>query len=309
MKKNIRSLNYKFLQNIVLLSSLGICSACSNENAHCYHFDKLKNNSHDYEENVSSVSKLIKDKSLKQQEIFKNKKLNYFLNKKFLQVDKLDNLYIAPTSKLVFEIMPNNEIRVVCINVESESNKKISIPKKIEFDSQVYTVTSIGNMAFANFCNLKDVVLPNSITKIGVGAFFGCTKLESISLPNSLEIIDAFAFQGTGIKKITIPKSVQKLGDSAFDTISIEEIILEEGSQLKPGDIEKAYGGQLKRIQSMISIDSDITPFNLNTKNIETYCPICLGKFNAGDSYQKILYGPNYAHIQCYDLLMSGYLK
>ena len=306
MKKNIRSLNYKFLQNIVLLSSLGICSACSNENAHYYHLDKLKNNSHDYEENVSSVSKLIKDKSLKQQEIFKNKKLNYFLNGKFLQVDKLDNLYIAPTSKLVFEIMPNNEVRVVCINVESESNEKISIPKKIEFDSQVYTVTAIGNMAFSSFCNLKDVVLPNSITKIGIGAFFGCTKLESISLPNSLEIIDAFAFQGTGIKKITIPKSVKKLGDSAFDTISIEEIILEEGSELKDHEVDMAYGSQLKRIQMMTSIDSDITPVNLNTKNIETYCPICLDKFNAGDSYQKILYGPNYAHIQCYDLLMSG---
>lgn len=79
MKKNIRSLNYKFLQNIILLSSLGICSACSNENAHCYHLDKLKNNSHDCEEKVSSVLKLKKDKNLKQQEIFENKKLNYFL--------------------------------------------------------------------------------------------------------------------------------------------------------------------------------------------------------------------------------------
>ena len=78
-----------------------------------------------------------------------------------------------------------------------------------------------------------------------------CGDLQLASLPKSLKTIGEKAFKNTGIITITIPASVTELGNSAFDTNSIEEINLAQESGLDAGDIERAYGRQLDRIQSL----------------------------------------------------------
>ncbi len=53
----------------------------------------------------------------------------------------------------------------------------VTIPSSVNYDGNVYTVTSIGNSAFRNSKNLTDVCLPKSINYIGEYAFYGCTGL------------------------------------------------------------------------------------------------------------------------------------
>ena len=83
------------------------------------------------------------------------------------------------------------------------------------------TVTSIGDLAFANCYGLTSVTIPNSVTSIGSSAFSGCRGLTTITIPNSVTSIGSFAFQNcSGLTTITIPNSVTSIGEHAFDACS-----------------------------------------------------------------------------------------
>lgn len=58
------------------------------------------------------------------------------------------------------------------------------------------TVTSIANETFANYENLTNIIIPNSVKSIGYKTFANCYNLEYISIPNSVNSIDGSAFLG-----------------------------------------------------------------------------------------------------------------
>ena len=67
-------------------------------------------------------------------------------------------------------------------------------------------ITTIGEMAFYECENLKEVSIPNSVTKIGGGAFFNC-GLTKVTIPNSVKNIGGNAFWNTSLKNVTIPSN------------------------------------------------------------------------------------------------------
>ena len=64
--------------------------------------------------------------------------------------------------------------------------------------------------------NGNDVIVPNTVTYIRNGAFDGFTKLLSVTIPDSVEEIGDWAFSDTTISVINIPNSVSALGGHAF---------------------------------------------------------------------------------------------
>lgn len=78
------------------------------------------------------------------------------------------------------------------------------------------TVIAIGKWAFRCIDRLDTIYLSNSLSLIGEEAFLNCQQLTNMELPDSLRFIQEKAFLNTGIKKITIPKSVVEIGDYAF---------------------------------------------------------------------------------------------
>lgn len=122
----------------------------------------------------------------------------------------------------------------------------LEVPKSV---GEVYTVpdgiTSIGDMAFRRK-GIKRVILPDSVRHIGKYAFQGCTKLEEINFENvksigegaflgcgslktvllgkDLEEIAEYAFSGTKVESIVIPRSVKKIKTNVFslNTASVE---------------------------------------------------------------------------------------
>ncbi len=78
------------------------------------------------------------------------------------------------------------------------------------------SVTSIGERAFEGCESLKKVRLPKKLAEIGESTFFLCENLRAVEILEGVERIGKNAFDGTDLKKVTIPKSVTSIGKEAF---------------------------------------------------------------------------------------------
>ena len=92
------------------------------------------------------------------------------------------------------------------------------IPASVTYNSQTYTVTSLGEAALHGCKNLTSVTIPNSVTSMGEDVFANSEALTSVTIPESVTSISAHAFHYCrGLSSITIPESVTSIGKSAFE--------------------------------------------------------------------------------------------
>ncbi len=92
----------------------------------------------------------------------------------------------------------------------------LNIPATTTINGTKYSVTSIGNYAFASCSNLQSVTIPNSVTSIGYYAFSDCRSLQSVTIPNSMTSIGYNAFQYCyNLQSVTINGN-PKIGTDAF---------------------------------------------------------------------------------------------
>ena len=102
-------------------------------------------------------------------------------------------------------------------------NSSYSVPSTVTYNGYTYTVTAIGDYAFANYesgvyghSDFTSITLPSTITKIGEGAFQR-TGISTITLPSNLTTIGEYAFYHIyNLTSITIPNSVTSIGKGAF---------------------------------------------------------------------------------------------
>ncbi len=81
------------------------------------------------------------------------------------------------------------------------------------------TVTKIANGVFAGNINLSKVTLSSKLTEIGDGAFRDCSKLTRIDFSKCTAdslTIGEYAFYGTAIDRVSIPRNVRQIGKYAF---------------------------------------------------------------------------------------------
>lgn len=107
------------------------------------------------------------------------------------QVVNVDGIYYkldtdALTAKVTYQNSGTGK------NPDSSYSGDVIIPATFSYDSNEYTVTSIGG-----------------------SAFYYC-RITSLSIPNTVKRIESEAFYRTSISSITIPSSVEYIGDVAF---------------------------------------------------------------------------------------------
>ena len=105
-----------------------------------------------------------------------------------------------------YEFDPSSKTAILTGTVIGNSlTEKLVIPSSVIFEGETYTITAIGDNAFAGYSGIPSVTIPESITTIGGSAFSGCTGLTAINIPENVEFIGSGAFEGcNGIKKITL---------------------------------------------------------------------------------------------------------
>ena len=105
------------------------------------------------------------------------------------------------------------------------------IPETVTYNGTTYSVTSIGDQAFAYCTSLTSITIPNSVTSIEENAFYYCSSLTSLTIPNSVTSIGSIAFSFcSSLTSVTIPTYVTSVGECAFSYCSSLTSIVVESS-------------------------------------------------------------------------------
>ena len=98
-------------------------------------------------------------------------------------------------------------------------------------------VTSLSESVFGYCRSLKEIDF-NNVTEIGPSAFNGCSGFERITIPDTVVSIDKYAFSdaaydGVGLKEVTIGSGVTYIGSYAFfNCYFLEQVNFSENSSL-----------------------------------------------------------------------------
>ena len=85
----------------------------------------------------------------------------------------------------------------------------------------------IGENAFRDMKNLREVSLPKILKYIGVSAFENCLRLRSIDIPQGVNTIDDVAFGNcTSLKNVRSHEGLMSIGERVFNNTGVETISL-----------------------------------------------------------------------------------
>lgn len=101
---------------------------------------------------------------------------------------------------------------VPIIGIGENAFKDVSNVKNIELGKDL---RYIGNSAFEN-CNVENFTFDNEILYIGNRAFMNCKNLKTVTLPPNLQTIGVEAFRGSNLQNLVLPNLITKIGMGAF---------------------------------------------------------------------------------------------
>ena len=121
--------------------------------------------------------------------------------------------------------------------------ENLALPKNLE---------TIGYKAFADCKHLTELTIPASVTEIGESAFENCRSIDAINFAEGgkLETIGAWAFYNNhNLTGVSIPEGVKTIGDAAFyGCTHLEDITLPSTVQ-RVGDNGFALCNKVKRME------------------------------------------------------------
>lgn len=120
-----------------------------------------------------------------------------------------------------------------------EQLQTVTIPN--EYNGEPVTVLGTidknGDLQGFYYSKIVELTMPDTVTEIidgdtedRIGVFSNCRELKKVTLSKSLSKIGSFAFTGcSSLENITIPESVQNIGDEAFGNWTEAQTIYIEG--------------------------------------------------------------------------------
>ncbi len=104
---------------------------------------------------------------------------------------------------------------------------ELKIPTTATNGSNTYTVTAIGEAAFA-YCTLTAIEIPETVTSIGYSAFAYCYSITSIEIPDNVTSLGTYAFYDCeALEKAIVGDGVTILDQQVFDwCLNLKEVTL-----------------------------------------------------------------------------------
>jgi hypothetical protein len=118
---------------------------------------------------------------------------------------------------LIYGDLGNDKAVVIGADGSNPPSGLLTIPDKVTFNGSDFTVTEIGEGAFAMNMGITGAAIGSNVELIGEGAFAMCMQLASVTIPSSVKTIEGLAFVYTALSgEITIPNTVTDIGGGAF---------------------------------------------------------------------------------------------
>lgn len=175
-------------------------------------------------------------------------------------------IYVKDTSKVPedeyvdngnykFTVDANGTIKSYAkIYEELPFSEKVIIPAKVDGAN----ATEVNTNLFNKNLTIYSVYFEDGVTTVGNAAFSDATNLKNVYFPNTLEKLEEWAFNGTGIIKLTLPDSLTGWTKNTFTWMNtIEEINIGKGVKTFPSaftDLPKAK--ELKIPYTITKVDS-----------------------------------------------------
>ncbi|MDN5215016.1 leucine-rich repeat protein [Fulvivirgaceae bacterium BMA12] len=161
------------------------------------------------------------------------------------EVAEIGRTFIAENiTYQITDIAPNT---VTATDYDTAGGDIVTIPQTVDYGSNTYTVTAIGNKAFkekqlaevtfitpSNVTSIGNnafqgneltrVDIPDNVTNIGMGAFV-VNKLESVVISNSVTRIENAVFSHNQLTEVTIPDGVTDIRGHAFASNPIKTVV------------------------------------------------------------------------------------
>ena len=91
-------------------------------------------------------------------------------------------------------------------------------------------VKTIGESCFEGCVALTNVELNKGLQTLARRAFASCQMLKTITIPDTVTAVEKGAFVMSGVEVITIPGSVEKVGEQAFSRcLNLTKVVMENG--------------------------------------------------------------------------------
>ncbi len=166
---------------------------------------------------------------------------------------------------------------------------------------------TIGKQTFTE-TNPMAVIFQEGTTQIGDSAFDNCENLRQLKLPDSLKIIGDTAFGATDIQTLELPAQLSKIGESAFDGVtSLCEVSFPENGTFTIGKLafyntglkevtlpagctqvgEKAFNCDEWQITQLVSVKIQNDKINLSINVFPTITIIYANAGSDGEKYAK----------------------
>lgn len=117
----------------------------------------------------------------------------------FSNCANLSSVNLGQLEKISFDVFKN------CPKLTT-----VTIPKTL-----ISGPTNVGGV-FTGTTNLTSVIFENGLTQIPDGILRNCTGITKVTIPSSVTKINECAFQNSGLTEITIPSSVKEIDFYAF---------------------------------------------------------------------------------------------
>lgn len=128
---------------------------------------------------------------------------------------------IMEQDNIIYELQINESANSRTATViRCTTGGKITIPEKVTYEEQFYTVNALADNSFSDNYTVTSVILPKTLSSIGTETFSNCMQLKSVSFAAPIEKIPTRAFYNCPAIEMDLSKWLKydnlEIGEQAF---------------------------------------------------------------------------------------------